>query len=155
MQFNIPCRGEYSFLQDCKTCCTQVFGRSCAWTAWQVHLLRFQIHTFSNICPAKHLNRINVRGGNTLNCLKWKVTFFCEFKLLFHLVQFVKCSQIFLDLNSWRLYLSTGKEKLNSIPMFTSFIKKWNQGDARAKFFLCKSNPIAFNHSPRHSNSHC
>ena len=30
MQFNIPCRGEHSFLQDCKTCCTQVFGTNCA-----------------------------------------------------------------------------------------------------------------------------
>ena len=30
---------------------------------------------------------------------------------LIHLVQFVKCWQIFLELNSKRLYLSSGKEK--------------------------------------------
>ena len=43
---------------------------------------------------------------------------------LFHLVQFVKCWQIFLELNSKRLYQSSGKEKESRCLVFTSSKKR-------------------------------
>ena len=39
---------------------------------------------------------------------------------LFQLVQFIKCWQIFLELNSKRLYQSSGKEKESRCLVFTS-----------------------------------
>ena len=43
---------------------------------------------------------------------------------LFQLVQFVKCWQIFLELNSKRLYQSSGKEKESRCLVFTSSTKR-------------------------------
>ena len=43
---------------------------------------------------------------------------------LFQLVQFVKCWQIFLELNFKRLYWSSGKEKESCCPVFTSLTKQ-------------------------------
>ena len=45
-------------------------------------------------------------------------------ELIFQLVQFVKCWQIFLELNSKRLYQSSGKEKESRCLVFTSSIKR-------------------------------
>ena len=43
---------------------------------------------------------------------------------IFHLVQFIKCWQIFLELNSKRLYRSSGKEKESRCLVFTSSTKR-------------------------------
>ena len=43
---------------------------------------------------------------------------------LFRLVQFVKCWQIFLELNAKGLYQSTGKEKESRCLLFTSSSKR-------------------------------
>ena len=43
---------------------------------------------------------------------------------LFQLVQFVKCWQIFLELNSKRLYQRSGKEKESRCPLFMSSTKR-------------------------------
>ena len=43
---------------------------------------------------------------------------------LFQLVQFVKCWQIFLELNSKRLYQSSGKDKESRCFVFTSSTKR-------------------------------
>ena len=43
---------------------------------------------------------------------------------MFHLVHFVKCWQIFLELNSKRLYQSWGKEKESCRLVFTSSTKR-------------------------------
>ena len=76
---------------------------------------------------------------------------------LFQLVQFVKCWQIFLDLNSKRLYQSSGKEKESRCLVFTSSTKRETfsrcscaatdgrergakKRDARAKLLFCQSN---------------
>ena len=45
-------------------------------------------------------------------------------ELIFHLVQFVKCWQIFPELNSKRLYQSSGKEKESRCLVFTSSTKR-------------------------------
>ena len=45
-------------------------------------------------------------------------------ELIFHLVQFVKCWQFFLELNSKRLYQSSGKEKESRCLVFTSSTKR-------------------------------
>ena len=46
---------------------------------------------------------------------------------LFHLPQFIKLWQIFLELNSNRLFKSSGKEKENCCLVFTSSIKRENR----------------------------
>ena len=43
---------------------------------------------------------------------------------LFHLVYFIKCWQMFLELNSKRLYQSSGKEKESRCLVFTSSTKR-------------------------------
>ena len=43
---------------------------------------------------------------------------------MFHLVHFVKCWQIFLELNSKRLYQSSGKENESRCLVFTSSTKR-------------------------------
>ena len=81
---------------------------------------------------------------------------------LFQLVQFVKCWQIVLELNSKRLYQSSGKEKESRCLVFTSSTKReirhfhvvvvqrrqrnvQKKRDARAKLLFCQSQkPIAF-----------
>ena len=78
------------------------------------------------------------------------------------LVQFVKCWQFFLELNSQRLHRSSEKEKESCCLEFTSSTKReinyfhivvvqwrqWNKctkrHDARAKLLFCQSNPFAF-----------
>ena len=45
---------------------------------------------------------------------------------LFHLVQFVKCLQFFPELNSKRLYRSSGKEKRKSLSCVHVLQKTWN-----------------------------
>ena len=66
---------------------------------------------------------------------------------LFQLVQFVKCWQIFLELNSKRLYQSSGKEEESRCFVFMSSTKHeighfhvvvvHKKGDARAKLLFC------------------
>ena len=73
---------------------------------------------------------------------------------LFQLVQFVKCWQIFLELNSKRLYQSSGKEEESRCLVFMSSTKReighfhvvvvHQKDDARAKVLFCQSKPIAF-----------
>ena len=93
--------------------------------------------------------------------LKSEVALPQTFSRLFHQVSFVKCWQMFLDLNSERLYQSSGKEKESRL-VFTSSTKReirhfhvvvvqrrakkcTKRRDARAKFgLLCQSKPIAF-----------
>ena len=59
---------------------------------------------------------------------------------LFHVVQFVKCWQIFLELSSKGLYQSPGKEKENCCLVFPSSTKR----DARAKLLFWQYKPSAF-----------
>ena len=81
---------------------------------------------------------------------------------LFQLFQFVKCLQLLLELNSKRLYQSSGREKESRCLVFKSFTKReirhfhvvvvqWQRAkkctwkrDARAKLLFCSSKPIAF-----------
>ena len=65
---------------------------------------------------------------------------------LFHLVQFIKCWQFSLELDSERLYRSSGKEKECRCLVFTSSIKRemqWRlrnntkKRDARAELLFC------------------
>ena len=73
---------------------------------------------------------------------------------LFQLVQFVKCWQIFLELNSKRLYQSSGKEEESRCLVFMSSTKHeighfhvvavHKKGDARTKLLFCYCKPIAF-----------
>ena len=84
-----------------------------------------------------------------------------EFALLqtlsrfFHLVQFVKCWQFFLELNSKILYQSSGKEKETRCLVFTSSTKCdsvtvtakkmcTKKCDARAELLFCQTKPVAF-----------
>ena len=67
----------------------------------------------------------------------------------FHLVQFFKCWQFFLKLNSERLYRSSGKE--NKVVVFCSrrsravtAKKCTKKRDARAELLFCQSKAIAF-----------
>ena len=55
--------------------------------------------------------------------LKSEVALPQTFSRLFHQVSFVKCWQMFLDLNSERLYQSSGKEKESRL-VFTSSTKR-------------------------------
>ena len=83
---------------------------------------------------------------------------------IFHLVQFVKCWQIFLELNFKGLYQSSGKEKESRWLVFVSSTKREirqfhvvvvqrrqrnvrKKRDARSKMMFCQSKPIAFCHS--------
>ena len=52
--------------------------------------------------------------------LKKEVALFQTLSRLFHLVQFVKCWQFFLELNSKSLYRSSGKEKKVVVLVFSS-----------------------------------
>ena len=89
---------------------------------------------------------------------------------LFHLVYFVKCWQMFLELNSKGLYQSSGEEKQSSCLVFPSSTKRefrhfhvvvvqrrlrnvQKKRDARAKSLFCLSKPIAFFPSPLPSPS--
>ena len=55
---------------------------------------------------------------------KWEFELLQTLSRLFHLVQFVKCWQFFLELNSKRLYGSSRKEKENRCLVFTSYRKR-------------------------------
>ena len=83
---------------------------------------------------------------------------------LFQLIQFVKCWQIFLELNSKRLYQSSGKEKESCCLVFTSSTKReiWHfhvvvvqrrqrnvqkKHDSWVKLLFNQSEPIAFSRS--------
>ena len=55
--------------------------------------------------------------------LKSEVALLQTLSRLFHLVHFVKCWQLFLELNSKRLYRSSGKEKESRGLLFTSSTK--------------------------------
>ena len=95
--------------------------------------------------------------------LKNESTLLQTLSRLFHLVRFVKCWRLFLELNSKGLYGSSGKEKESRCLVFTSSTKRENRQfhvvvaqrrqrnvhDARAKLLLCRSNPIVF------CRSHC
>ena len=56
--------------------------------------------------------------------LKREVALFQTYSRLFHLVQFVKCWQFYLEMNSNRLYRSSGKEKESRYLVFTSSTKR-------------------------------
>ena len=77
---------------------------------------------------------------------------------LFHFVYFVKCWQMFLELNSIGLYQTSGKEKESCCLVFPSLTKsklrhfhfvvlqRWqrNLQKKRAEFLFCESKPTAF-----------
>ena len=81
---------------------------------------------------------------------------------VFHLLQFVKCWRIFLELNSKSLYQSSEKGKESRCLVFTSSTKREIgqshvvvvqrrqrkvhkvKRDARAELLFCQSKPIAF-----------
>ena len=81
---------------------------------------------------------------------------------VFHLVQFVKCCRIFLELNSKRVYQNSEKGKESRCLVFTSFTKREIRQshvvvvqrrqrkvhkvkrDARSELLFCQSKPIAF-----------
>ena len=81
---------------------------------------------------------------------------------LFHLVQFVKCWWIFLELNSKGLYQSSLRKRKGKLLSFVPVLNKtWNEAlshcsrattakkctkkqDASAKLLFCQSNPLAF-----------
>ena len=56
--------------------------------------------------------------------LKSEVALLQTLSRLFHLVQFVKCWQSFLELNSKRMYRRSGKEKESQCLVFTSSKKR-------------------------------
>ena len=56
--------------------------------------------------------------------LKSEFALLQTFSRLFHLTQFVKCWQIFLELNSKRLYEHSGKEKEGHCLVFKSSTKR-------------------------------
>ena len=56
--------------------------------------------------------------------LKSEVALLQTLSRLFHLVQFIKCWQFSLELNSRRLYQSSGKEKESPCLVFTSSTKR-------------------------------
>ena len=61
-----------------------------------------------------------------IGSLKSEAALFQTLSHLFHLVQFIKCWQFSLELNSKRLYRCSGKEKESRCLVFTSFHKTWN-----------------------------
>ena len=79
-----------------------------------------------NVNVAKPLRRSKQQRRRRLRKRHLK----CEFALLqtlsrlFQPVQFVKCWQIFLELNSKRLYQTSGKEKESRCLVFTSWTKR-------------------------------
>ena len=94
----------------------------------------------------------------------WKRHLKSEFALsqtlsrLFHLVQFVKCWQIFLELNSKGPRQSAGKEKESHCRVFTfstkreirhfhAIVVQWRQGNVKKSLF-CLSNLLLFSWNP-------
>ena len=64
---------------------------------------------------------------------------------VFHLAQFVKCLQIFVELNSKRLYRSSGNEKKSRrLGSCSDGKKMYKKRDARAELLFRQSKPIAF-----------
>ena len=95
--------------------------------------------------------------------LKSEVALLQTLSLLFHLVQFVKCWQFFLELNSKWIYRSSGKEKENRLSLlclvFTFSTKReifsrrsravmakkyTKKRDARAQLLFCQCKRIPF-----------
>ena len=64
---------------------------------------------------------------------------------MFHLVQFLKCWQLFLELNSKRVNRSSRKEKESFCLVFTYSTEKCTKNhDARAVIVFCPSNLLLF-----------
>ena len=87
--------------------------------------------------------------------LKSEVALLQTLLRLFHRVKFVKCWHFFLELNSKRMYRSTGKERESRCLVFTfstfprrsravTAKKCTKKRDARAKLLFCQSKSIAF-----------
>ena len=111
-----------------------------------------------NIRELKQQRRRRLRKRQLKSEVALLQTLLCSFQL----VQFVKCWQMFLELNSKRLYQSSGKDKESRCFVFTSSTKReirhfhvvvvqrrakkcTKRRDARAKFgLLFQSKPIAF-----------
>ena len=88
--------------------------------------------------------------------LKSEVALLQTLSRLLYLSQFVKCWQFFLELNSKRLYWSSGKERESCCLVFTFSTKceiryfhvvvaQWRQRnirDARAELLICRSKPF-------------
>ena len=97
----------------------------------------------------------------TKKSLKKWLGCFKLYRRLFHLVQFVKCWQIFRELNSKRLYRRLEKEKESRCLVFkistkgeiSAFSRRsravtdtkcTKKRDTRAKLFFCQSIPVGF-----------
>ena len=89
----------------------------------------------------------------TKTSLKSEVALLQTLSHLFHLVKFVRCWQFLLELNSKRLYRSSGKEKESLCLVFTSSSKREiryfhivcsRAVTAHAESLFCQSKPIAF-----------
>ena len=109
----------------------------------------FFAHSLFHLSPPQRLRKRHLKGEFAL---------LQTLSPLFQLIQFVKCWHVFLDLNSKRLYQSSGKEKESRCLLFTSSTKREiryfhivvvhrrqrNKRDASAKLLFCQSKPIAF-----------
>ena len=84
------------------------------------HLKNYVLNTNSHIIrELKQQRQLRLRKRH----LKSEFAPLQTLSRLFHLVYFVKCWQMFLELNSKGLYQSSGKEKESSCLMFPSFGK--------------------------------
>ena len=119
------------------------------------HFARYILERFVISSLLETLN--NSDGDSYENVtLKVKVSLLHTLSRLFHLVQFTKCWEFSLELNSKRLYRSSGKGKESRCLVFTYSIKReiwhfyvvvlqWLQRnvqkkrDARAELLFCQS----------------
>ena len=78
----------------------------------------------SQTCSPRRERKQHRRRRLRKRHLKSEVALLQTLSRLFHIVQFVKCWQFFLDLNSKILNRSSGKEKENRCLLFTSSTKR-------------------------------
>ena len=112
---------------------------------------------FVNIMELKQQRRRRLRKRH----LKSEFALLQTLSRLFHLVYFVKCWQMFLELNSKGLYQSSGKEKESCCLVFPSSTKReirhfhvvvvqrrlrnvQKKGDVRVKLLFCLLNVLVF-----------
>ena len=114
----------------------------------------------SQTCSPRRERKQHRRRRLRKRRLKSEVALLQTLSRLFHIVQFVKCWQFFLELNSRILNRSSGEEKETRCLLFTSSTKReimnfhvvvvqWRQRNlqkkrvGRAKLLFCRSRPIA------------
>ena len=113
----------------------------------------------SSICSSVNtelINQATTRRQLRKRYLKSEVALLQTLSRLLYLSQFVKCWQFFLELNSKRLYWSSGKEREScclvstystkcEIRYFHVVVAQWRQRnirDARAELLICRSKPL-------------